>query len=45
MCCVLLTTDPMILGVLERLGVDPSLGAVGLAAEFTPKVKWHRPED
>ena len=28
----------MILGVLEHLGVDLPLGAVGLAAEFAPKV-------
>jgi hypothetical protein len=33
----LLTSDPMILGVLEHLGVEPPLGAVGLAAEFVPK--------
>ena len=36
--CVLLTSDPMILGVLEHLGVDLPLGVVGLAAEFPPKV-------
>jgi hypothetical protein len=28
----------MILGVLELLGVDLSLGVVGLAVEFLPKV-------
>ena len=28
----------MILGVLEGLGVEPPLGAVGLAAEFASKV-------
>ena len=27
-CCVLLTSDPMILGVLERLGVELPLGVV-----------------
>jgi hypothetical protein len=30
--------DPVILGVLERLGVELPVGVVGLAAEFTPKV-------
>jgi hypothetical protein len=37
----------MILGVLEYLGVDISLGVVGLASEFVPKVcsgHWPRPE-
>jgi hypothetical protein len=35
--------DPKILGVLEHLEVVPPLGAVGLSAEFTPKVAgcWH----
>jgi hypothetical protein len=28
-CCVLLTLDPKILGMLEHLGVEPPLGAVG----------------
>jgi hypothetical protein len=37
-CCVLLTSDPLILGVLEHLGVELPLGVVGLAAEFVPKV-------
>ena len=37
-CCVLLTSDPMILGVLELLGVALPLGVVGLAMEFVPKV-------
>ena len=30
--------DPVVLGVLECLGVKIILGVVGLAAEFTPKV-------
>jgi hypothetical protein len=30
-CCVLLTSDPMILGMLECLGVELPLGVVGLA--------------
>ena len=34
----------MILGMLEQLVVELPLGAVGLAAEFAPKVNWHRPE-
>jgi hypothetical protein len=37
-CCVLLTSDPLILGTLEHLGVELPLGVVGLAAEFAPKV-------
>ena len=36
--------DPGILGVFEHLGFEPLLGAVGLAAKFMPKVKWHRQE-
>ena len=32
--CVLLTSDPMILGVLELLGVELPLGVVGLAKLF-----------
>jgi hypothetical protein len=36
--CVLLNSDPIILGVLELLGVDLTLGVVGLAVEFAPKV-------
>jgi hypothetical protein len=32
-CCVLLTSDPLILDVLEHLGVELPLGAVGLGAE------------
>jgi hypothetical protein len=28
--------------MLERLGVDPLLGAVELATEFTPKVDRHK---
>jgi hypothetical protein len=30
--------DPMILGVLECLGMELLLGVVGLAVELTPKV-------
>jgi hypothetical protein len=42
--CVILTSDPLILGVLECLGVDLPLGVVGLAAEFMPKVcSVHQP--
>ena len=37
-CCVLLTPDPKILGMLEQLEVEPPLGAVGLTAEFALKV-------
>ena len=36
--------DPNILGMLECLGVGPSLGAVGLATDFEPKVDLCRPE-
>jgi hypothetical protein len=42
-CCMLLTPDPKILGVLERLGVRSPLGAVGLDVEIAPNVNWHRP--
>ena len=45
MCCVLLTSDPKILGMLEHLGVETPLGTMGLSVEFAPKVDWHRPED
>jgi hypothetical protein len=38
-CCVLLNSDPMILGVLECLGVDLPLGVV--VEKFTPKVCLH----
>ena len=31
-CCVLFSSDPLILGALERLGVELPLGVVGLAA-------------
>ena len=34
----------MILGVLECFEVESPLGAVGLAAEFAPKVNQDRPE-
>ena len=37
-CCVLLTSGPLILSVLEHLGVELPLGVVGLAGEFVPKV-------
>ena len=43
-CCVLLTPNPKILGVLEHLGVELLLGSVGLASEFEPKVNRCRPE-
>ena len=43
-CCVLLTPDPKILGMLEHLGVEPPLGAVGLATVLEPKVSRCRPE-
>ena len=36
--CVLLTSDPLTLRVLEHLGVDRPLGVVVLAVEFVPKV-------
>jgi hypothetical protein len=44
--CVLLTSDPKILGVLELLCVESPRGTVGLSAEFMPKVvmSWCRPE-
>jgi hypothetical protein len=35
-CCVFLTSNPMILGVLECLEVDLPLGVKGLAVEFKP---------
>ena len=35
---MLLTSDPMILGVLEILVVDLALGVVGLVMELVPKV-------
>jgi hypothetical protein len=34
--------DPGILAVLELLGFEPPLSAVGLAAEFVPKVNQSR---
>ena len=34
----------MILAVLEHLGFEPPLGAVGLVAEFQLKVNWKEPE-
>ena len=37
-CCVLLTSDPKILGILEHLGVELPLGVERLAAEFMPIV-------
>ena len=37
-CCILLTSDPMILGVLDHLRVELPLGVVGLTAEFVSKV-------
>ena len=30
--------DPLILGVLEHLGIELPVGVVGLAVEFVPKV-------
>jgi hypothetical protein len=36
--------DPGILVVLEWLGFEPPLGAMGLGVEFTPKVNWSRLE-
>ena len=36
--------DPVVLGMLECLGVELPLGVVGLAAEFKPKVNRHRLE-
>ena len=41
-CCVLLNPDPTILGMVDHLGVEPSLVAVGLGAEFMPKVNRSR---
>jgi hypothetical protein len=38
-CCILLTSDPMILGALEHLGVDLPLNVVGLSA----RVRAHSP--
>ena len=35
---ILRTCDAVVLGVLEHLGVDLSLGVVGLAVEFEPRV-------
>lgn len=32
------------MGVLERLGIEIPLGAVGLAGELVPKVNLHRLE-
>ena len=41
-CWILLTSDSMILGMLEHLGMELPLGVVGLAVEFVPKVcLWH----
>ena len=37
-CCILLTSDLMILGLLEHLGLELSLGVVRLAVVFTTKV-------
>jgi hypothetical protein len=37
-CYVLLTPDPKILGMLEHLGVELPLGAVGLAAKVCAQV-------
>ena len=36
--------DPMVLGMLERLGVELPLGAVGLVVEFVLKINQRRPE-
>jgi hypothetical protein len=39
--------NPVVLGVLEHLGVELLLGVVGLAAEFAPEIcsgHWPRPE-
>ena len=41
---ILVSWDPEILGMLERLEVVPPLGAVGLFAEFETKVDQCRPE-
>ena len=37
-CCVLRTSDPMILSMLEHMGVGLPLGVVELAEELMPKV-------
>ena len=37
-CCVLFTSDSMILGVLECLEVELPLGVVEMAVEFAPKI-------
>jgi hypothetical protein len=43
-CCVLLTSDPTILALLEHLGMDLPLGVVGLAAKFVLKdCSGHQP--
>jgi hypothetical protein len=39
-CCVPLTSDPKILGVLGCLGMENPLGTVGPSSEFVPKVAW-----
>jgi hypothetical protein len=36
--CVFLTSDPIIPGVLEYLGMNLPLGVVGLTVELAPKV-------
>jgi hypothetical protein len=45
--------EPVVLGMLEHLGVELPLGVVGLATKFVPKVcsgpkvcpgQWSRPE-
>lgn len=38
-CYVLFTSDPVVLGMLECLGVDLPLGVVGLTEEFASKVQ------
>lgn len=43
-CCALLTCDPKILGMLEHLGMETPLVAMGLSAESVPKVDWCRAE-
>jgi hypothetical protein len=40
-CCVLLTSDPTILRMLEPLGVEIPLGVVGLTMEFVSKFCPH----
>jgi hypothetical protein len=37
-CCVLPTSDSIMLGMLEHLGMELPLGVLGLAAEFAPNV-------